>query len=92
MSRVLYAESRVSLRAKHATHNYQAAMAASSEVAQCLASTLSPDTTTRISAELKLAEYLVFPGSFMAESFRFSNLMWDTSRSQKLAWLYRSSF
>ena len=31
-------------------------------IAECLASTLSSDTNTRVSAELKLSELLVFPG------------------------------
>ena len=37
---------------------------ATSEVAQCLTATLSPDPNTRISAELKLAEYFTQTGAF----------------------------
>ncbi|KAI0721417.1 ARM repeat-containing protein [Cerioporus squamosus] len=37
---------------------------ASSEIAQCLSATLSPDTNTRISAELKLGQLLNAPGSY----------------------------
>jgi len=33
------------------------------DVAQVLAATLSPDTNTRVSAELKLAEYFTYPGT-----------------------------
>ena len=35
-----------------------------SEIAQCLTATLSPDPNTRISAELKLAEYFTQTGAF----------------------------
>lgn len=35
---------------------------ASSEIAQCLSATLSPDTNTRIAAELKLGGLLNAPG------------------------------
>ena len=37
---------------------------ATSEIAQCLTATLSPDPNTRISAELKLAEYFTQTGAF----------------------------
>lgn len=39
---------------------------ASSEIAQCLTATLSSDTNTRISAELKLSEILRAPGSLLS--------------------------
>lgn len=35
---------------------------ATSEIAQCLSGTLSPDTNTRIAAELSLAELFTRPG------------------------------
>jgi hypothetical protein len=35
-----------------------------SDIAQCLTATLSPDPNTRISAELKLAEYFTETGAF----------------------------
>ncbi|KAF8079173.1 armadillo-type protein [Lyophyllum atratum] len=35
-----------------------------SQIAECLAATLSPDQNTRITAELKLAEFFTSPGSF----------------------------
>ncbi|RDX47886.1 ARM repeat-containing protein [Lentinus brumalis] len=41
---------------------------ASSEIAQCLSATLSSDTNTRISAELKLGQLLNAPGSFCQHS------------------------
>ena len=37
---------------------------ATSEIAQCLTATLNPDPNTRISAELKLAEYFTETGAF----------------------------
>jgi len=36
---------------------------AASDIAQCLAATLSSDTSTRISAELALSEILTRPGA-----------------------------
>ena len=38
---------------------------ATSEIAHCLTATLSPDPNTRISAELKLAEYFTQTGAFI---------------------------
>lgn len=40
-------------------------MASPSDISQCLQLTLSSDTNARISAELKLAELLAFPGLFI---------------------------
>ena len=37
---------------------------ATSDIAQCLTATLSPDPNTRISAELELADYFTEPGAF----------------------------
>jgi hypothetical protein len=62
-------------------------MTSSPEITQCLAATLSSDTTTRISAELKLAELLVSPGPsscyFCLEPFLTS--AFDTSIAAGLA-------
>jgi hypothetical protein len=38
-------------------------MATASDIGQCLQNTLSSDSNTRISAELKLAELLALPGA-----------------------------
>jgi hypothetical protein len=38
---------------------------ATSEVAQCLAATLSPEANTRIAAELKLSELFTRPGAYL---------------------------
>lgn len=38
-------------------------MTSPGQIAECLAATLNADNTTRIQAELKLAEYLAFPGT-----------------------------
>lgn len=37
-------------------------MASMGEIAECLSATLSPNANTRMSAELKLADYLSSPG------------------------------
>lgn len=34
------------------------------QIAECLAATLNSDTNTRVTAELKLAEYFASPGQF----------------------------
>lgn len=47
-----------------------------SDIAQCLSATLSPDPNTRISAELKLAEYFTETGAFncvICTFFKLSN-------------------
>ncbi|KAF7303143.1 ARM repeat-containing protein [Mycena kentingensis (nom. inval.)] len=39
-------------------------MSTTTELAQCLAATLNPDTNTRIAAELRLSDLLALPGAF----------------------------
>ena len=49
---------------------------ATSEVVQCLVATLSPETSTRIAAELKLSELFTRPGMYLeALSCQISSLI-----------------
>jgi hypothetical protein len=69
---------------------------ATSEVAQCLAATLSPEANTRIAAELKLSELFTRPGAYPTiSSFQISLIILFTafcSRLQKLRYLFLNLF
>jgi hypothetical protein len=63
-----------------------------SQITECLAATLSPDTNTRISAELRLAELFASPGSFnLSKRLQNQTSHYFLRRVQQTRdWLYRN--
>ena len=55
-------------------------MATASDIGQCLQNTLSSDTNTRITAELKLGELLALPGTAIIISDRGESFSYWPSR------------